>query len=87
MGKMAMLVDMECAKWGAKHCSALVSFFYDLEVHPYHSRPNGESILLIYQACIHHAWHDGLMAGNMCNIAITNDNLLCSVADEFYDCL
>jgi hypothetical protein len=85
MGKTGMLIDMKCAKWTEKHRNALASFFYDLEVHHYRSRPNGETILLIYQARVRRAWHDGLASGDTFNIAIPNDNLLRALADEYYD--
>ena len=75
MGKTGMLISMKHAKWSDKHWNVLASFFYDLGVHPYWSCPNGKAILLIYQAWLHHAWHDGLTSGKTFNIAIVRKTL------------
>jgi hypothetical protein len=85
MGKTSLLHHMARAGWSASHTTALAHFFLNLEMSDYRSRPNGERILLAYQARVRREWHDALKRDEGFNIGIINDNLLRAIADEIWD--
>ena len=85
MGKTSLLLHMSKAGWGELHTTALAHFFLNIEMNDYRSRPNGERILLAYQARVRREWHDALKRDEGFNIGIINDTLLRMLADELWD--
>jgi len=49
------------------------------------SHPNGERVLLAYQAKARRQWHEDIARGQGFNIAQINPKLLATVADEVWD--
>jgi len=70
------------AEWPIVHLDALAKFFWLLETHPMIQLPLGEKIILTYASCVCLDWHRELKAGRGYNISITNQHLLCTIADE-----
>ncbi|KAF8813061.1 hypothetical protein BYT27DRAFT_7251289 [Phlegmacium glaucopus] len=85
MGKNSMLHHMSKLGWPEKHINALAHFYFKLEDHPMRLRPNGDEILLIFQAVVRREWHDTLERKEGFNIANINETTLRSVADEYHD--
>jgi len=85
MGKNSMLHHMSKLGWPEKHINALAHFFFALEDHPMQMRPDGNRILIIFQATVRHEWHDTLDCNEGFNIARINPDTLRTVTDEFYD--
>jgi hypothetical protein len=85
MGKTLLLLHMAKAGWSEAHTTALTHFFLNLEMSDYRSRPNGERILLAYQAWVRREWHDALKRDEGFNIGILNNTLLRTIADELWD--
>jgi hypothetical protein len=85
MGKSSMLHHMNKLGWPEKHINALAHFYFVLEDHPMRLRPNGDKILIIFQATIRREWHDALDRNEGFNIAKINPETLRAVADQFYD--
>ncbi|KAF8805058.1 hypothetical protein BYT27DRAFT_7213472 [Phlegmacium glaucopus] len=85
MGKNSMLHHMSKLGWPEKHINALAHFYFKLEDHPMRLRPNGDKILLIFQAVVRREWHDTLERKEGFNIANINETTLRSVADEYHD--
>ncbi|KII82872.1 hypothetical protein PLICRDRAFT_180951 [Plicaturopsis crispa FD-325 SS-3] len=85
MGRHAFLRAASKASWPEGHISALADFFFEIETSPYRSRPNGERALMRYQARVRRDWHDHLERNEGFNIALINDKLLSSMADELWD--
>lgn len=85
MGKTAMLMQMTARGWPEKHIRALATFYVNLDIHPYRDRPNGEEILLLYQARARREFFDSLKLERGFNIAPINAELLRSIADEYRD--
>ena len=73
------------ARWPQSHLEGLASFFLSLELSELRVRPNGERILLVYQARVRRDWHDALKKGDGYNIAMINSALLRSIAEEVWD--
>lgn len=85
IGKNTMLRYMETCDWPRKHIESFARFYLHLELDPMRSRPNGERVLLTYQAKVRRQWHDDLSRGQGFNIAQINHTLLASVAEEVWD--
>ena len=49
------------------------------------ARPNGEKVLILYQAKVRRQWHDDLSRGEGFNISQINQRLLSAVAEEVWD--
>ncbi|KAJ7923159.1 hypothetical protein B0H13DRAFT_2316690 [Mycena leptocephala] len=82
IAKTAMLETMEETGWTAGHRTALATFFYALDSHPYRSRKNGEKAVIIYMARVRRHWHDALKRGTAYNISTINEKLLDSIFAE-----
>jgi hypothetical protein len=76
MAKNSILQHMTKAKWPNEHVEALANFFVSLDLHEMRLQPNGEEILLLYQARVRREWHDALKHNDGFNITIINDVLM-----------
>ena len=50
VGKNTMLCFMDLCNWPQKHIQSLAHFYFNIELEPMWSCPNGEKILIAYQA-------------------------------------
>lgn len=64
------------AGWDRSHVDALVSFFINLDSHPYNNTPEGKQALVWYQAHAREDWHRKLGTAESFNLAILNKTLL-----------
>lgn len=64
------------AKWNKAHVDALVSFFINLESHPYNNTSEGKQALVWYQAHAREDWRRKLGTAESFNLAILNSTLL-----------
>ena len=85
MAKNALLQQMTKAKWPEKHVRALALFFLNLELHDQRLLPNGEHVLLIYQAKVRKDWHESLRHEEGFNIATINEVLVKAMADQLHE--
>ena len=85
ISKNTMLHYMEICDWPQKHTESFARFYLHLELDPMHSRPNGEQVLLAYQAKVRHQWHEDITQGQGFNIAQINHMLLSTIAEEVWD--
>jgi hypothetical protein len=85
MGKNSMLHHMNKLGWPEKHVNALAHFYFILEDHPMRLRPDGDKVLITFQAVVRREWHDALDRNEGFNIAKINPDTLRAVADEFHD--
>jgi hypothetical protein len=76
MAKNNMLHHMGEEGWPDKHVVALATFFLRLDCHRLRQQPDGDAVLIIYQAQVRREWHDTLKATNDkegFDISIIND--------------
>ena len=73
--------------WPTKHAEALATFFLNLELHPRKSQVNGKKALMLYQSRVRREWFDALKNGAGFNIALIQDDLLRSYAEELNDAI
>ncbi|KAF8811032.1 hypothetical protein BYT27DRAFT_7073606, partial [Phlegmacium glaucopus] len=85
MGKNAMIHQMNKLGWPEKHVNALALFYLKLEDHPMRLRPNGDEILITFQAAVRREWHDALDRKEGFNITNINEATIRATADEFHD--
>ena len=85
IGKNTMLRYMEICDWPQKHTESFARFYLHLELDPMRSCPNGERVLLAYQAKVRRQWHEDIARGQGFNIAQINHTLLATVAEEVWD--
>ena len=85
VGKNTMLRFMDLCDWPQKHVQSFAHFYFNIEVDPMCSQPNGERILIAYQAKVRRQWHDDIARGQGFNIAPINQKLLNTVAEEVWD--
>jgi hypothetical protein len=64
------------AGWNRTHVNALVSFFINLDSHPYNDTPDSKQALVWYQAHARKDWHWKLGTLESYNLAILNKTLL-----------
>ncbi|KAF8129358.1 hypothetical protein EV363DRAFT_1169125 [Boletus edulis] len=84
--RTSFLEHLKEAGWPNKHISALFTFFWTLESHPFRlSMRRGDRILAMYAAKVRRHWHDKLKLGGAFNIANINDALLQQIATEIND--
>ena len=65
--------------------AALASLWLNLENHEYRFMPQGERILLTYQAWVRKEWHDSLKMDKGFNIGLLNKTLLKAIAEEVWN--
>ena len=85
VGKNTMLRYMDLCGWPSRHTQSFAHFYFNLELDPMRARPNGEKVLIIYQAKVRRQWHDDLSRGEGFNISQINQKLLSTVAEEVWD--
>ncbi|KIK96850.1 hypothetical protein PAXRUDRAFT_137560 [Paxillus rubicundulus Ve08.2h10] len=70
------------ASWPPKHLDSLAKFFWNIEMDPMQSGPNGSATILTYasQAC--QKWYDDLKVNRAFNIAIINKSLIHNISWE-----
>ncbi|KAF8268163.1 hypothetical protein EI94DRAFT_1800747 [Lactarius quietus] len=68
--------------WPIAHSECVANFFFNLKVHPRKLQTNGKKALIVYQAWAHHEWFDALQRKQGFNLAIIQEELLCSIAEE-----
>jgi hypothetical protein len=64
------------AKWSPAHIEALMTFFVNLDSHPYSNTPEGKQALVWYQAHAREDWHQKLGTTDSFNLAMLNKTLL-----------
>lgn len=86
MAKNGLLHAMSKAGWPQTHILALAEFFLNLDCHSFRRRPQGEQILLTYQARVRREWHDALKSPDPAfDISVINDTLVRSIGEEIWD--
>jgi len=85
IGKNTMLRYMDLCDWLQKHIQSFAHFYFNIELDPMCACPNGEKVLITYQAKVRRQWHDDLVRGQGFNIAPINQKLLSAVAEEVWD--
>ena len=85
IAKNNMLRYMDLCGWPPRHSQSFAHFYFNLELDPMHARPNGEKVLILYQAKVRRQWHDDLSRGEGFNISQINQRLLSAVAEEVWD--
>jgi hypothetical protein len=73
------------AGWDKSHINALVSFFINLDGHPYNDTPEGKQALVWYQAHAREDWHRKLGTAESFNLALLNDALLANFKKKAND--
>jgi hypothetical protein len=76
MAKNNMLHHMGEEGWPDKHVVALATFFLRLDCHRLRQQPDGDAVLIIYQAQVRREWHEALKTTNdkeSFDISIIND--------------
>ena len=87
VAKNTMLRYIDLCSWPPKHTQSFAHFYFNLKLDPMRARPNGEKVLIIYQAKVRRQWHDDLSRGEGFNIAQINQKLLSAVAEEVWDAI
>jgi len=85
VGKNTLLWYMDQCDWPHKHVQSFAHFYFNIEIEPMCSQPNGERVLIAYQAKVRRQWHDDLARGQGFNIAPINQKLLSTIAEEVWD--
>jgi len=85
MGKNSLIHHMNKFQWPEKHINALAHFYFILEDHPMRMRPDGDKILINFQAAVRREWHDALDCNKGFNIAKINPDTLRAIADEYHN--
>jgi hypothetical protein len=87
MSKVLFLDYAAKAGWPAgpgEHLDKLSKFFLDIECHPDRAQPNGEHVLLTYQARVRRDWHDALKRDQGFDISKFSEDLLRSISTEIW---
>ena len=71
--------------WPRAHIEATASFFFNIEVHPRKRQKNGKEALIVYQARARREWFDALQRKQGFNLALIQEDLLRSYAEEVND--
>jgi len=85
IGKNTLLWCMDQCDWPQKHVQSFAHFYFNIEIEPMHSQPNGKRVLIANQAKVRRQWHDDLARGQGFNIALINQKLLSTIAEEVWD--
>ena len=73
--------------WEDEHATALASFYLNLDCHPRKEQKNGKMALLLYQGRVRREWFDTLKRNEGFNIALIEEDLLCTLAEEVNDAI
>ena len=68
--------------WEDEHTVALASFYFNLDSHQRKEQKNGKLALLLYQSRVRREWFDALKRDEGFNIALIEEDLLRSLAEE-----
>ena len=68
--------------WQEEHMVCIATFFVNLDCHPRKGQDNGKQALLLYQSHAQREWFDALKRGEGFNLALIQDDLLHSLAEE-----
>ena len=60
VSKKTILCHMELCNWPPKHVNSFARFYLQLELDLMQSWPNGEQVLITYQAKVQRQWHDDI---------------------------
>ena len=68
--------------WQAEHTLCLATFYVNLNCHLRKGQKNGKQALILYQSCARREWFESLKRGVGFNLALIQDELLRSLAEE-----
>ena len=68
--------------WEDEHALCVASFYINLDYHPRKLQKNGKQALLLYQSWARREWFDALKRDEGFNLALIQDDLLRSLAEE-----
>ena len=68
--------------WEDEHAMALASFYINLDCHQRKEQDNSKMALLLYQSRVRREWFDSLKCGKGFNIALIEEDLLRTLAEE-----
>ena len=88
IAKINLLQCMEETGWPKDHIIALATFYLNLENHLKCQEPNGDTVLLAYQAQACHKWHIQLknaMGEPAFNISLINNDLVKRIAVKMWN--
>ena len=88
MAKINLLQCMEETGWPKDHIVALTTFYLNLKNHPKHQEPDGDTVLLAYQAQVCCKWHIELKNTSgkpVFNISIINDDLIKKIGMKMWN--
>ena len=68
--------------WQAEHTLCLATFYVNLDCHPRKGQKNGKQALILYQSRARREWFESLKRGVGFNLALIQDELLRSLAEE-----
>ena len=78
--KNNLLVYARKADWPPVNLDLLVTFFWNIEMHPIHKTALSNKIVLSYAARVRRDWHDEIKANNGYDISVINENLMHDIA-------
>jgi hypothetical protein len=86
IGAALLLRHMHQNSWPLTATDALSVFWYKLQNHEMRTRPNGQRILMAYQARVRREWHAALdLKDDGFNIALLDDGLLAKITRELFE--
>jgi len=85
VGKNTMLWYMDLCNWPQKYIQSFAHFYFNIKLKLMCACPNGEKVLIMYQAKVRRQWHDDLAWGQGFNIVPINQKFLSVVAKEVWD--
>ena len=68
--------------WQEEHTVCIATFYVNLDCHPRKGQDNGKQALLLYQSRARREWFDALKRGEGFNLALIQEDLLRSLAEE-----
>lgn len=90
MAKINLLQCMEETGWPKDYIVALATFYLNLENHPKHQEPDGDAILLAYQAQTQCEWHIQLKSTSgepAFDISIINNDLVEKIGIKMWNAM
>jgi hypothetical protein len=86
IGAALLLRHMRQNSWPLTATDALSVIWYKLQNHEMHTRPNGQQILMAYQAQVRRKWHAALdLKDDRFNIVLLDDGLLAKITRELFE--
>ena len=79
---------MEETGWPKDHILTLATFYLNLENHPKRQEPDGDAVLLAYQAQVHREWHIELKSTTgepAFDISIINNDLVEKISIKMWN--